>query len=104
MADRELREANGASASRHASPAEERAHTNATHIVVRCDARGTWMVNVDGKPVSEHADETAAEQAARRHARRIGDDSVIVRDRYHRAHAVGVSAAGGTADDPDRPR
>jgi hypothetical protein len=57
---------------------------------------------IDDDPVSEHADENAAERAARRHARRLGEDAVIVRDRYHRTHAVGVRPARGPSDDADR--
>lgn len=73
-----------------------------SHIVVRCDPRGTWRVSIDGSAVSEHPDENAAERSARRHARRIGEDAVIVRDRYHRTRAVGLRPAPGPSDDAHR--
>jgi uncharacterized protein DUF2188 len=48
---------------------------------------GTWFVQREGdhEPLSEHSSETAAEEAAARHA---GDAEVIVHDRYARLHVA----------------
>ena len=56
------------------------------------DDRATWRVYHAGAPVpvSEHANATEAERAAREHA-----DRVVVHHRYHRTHDAPASVDGG---------
>lgn len=55
---------------------------------VRAASRGGWLVVDEDRqaaPLSEHADATAAERAARRELQaRGGDGEVLVHDRYNR--------------------
>ena len=58
-------------------------------VHVRCGPHGEWFVQEgrDGDPISWHATETEAEQAAIAHLhRRGGGGHVFVRDRYDRVH------------------
>ena len=52
--------------------------------------RGAWVVRDDMErdPVSEHGDCTAATNAAREHARRFRDVTVLLHDRYGRVRPV----------------
>lgn len=52
--------------------------------------RGAWVVRDDAEhdPVSEHGDCTAATNAARDLARRIGEATVLLHDRYGRVRPV----------------
>jgi len=58
------------------------------HVVP--DARGRWRVFDDASPdsLSEHTSASAAEVAARRHARARGAQSILLHDRYGRTHTM----------------
>jgi hypothetical protein len=52
--------------------------------------RGSWVVREEAEPelVSEHADATAATNAARERARRFAEVTVLLHDRYGRVRRV----------------
>ncbi len=58
------------------------------HVVP--DERGGWHVRKDASepPLSDHTSATAAERAARRHARAVGAETILIHDRYARVRAV----------------
>ena len=61
-----------------------------TMLHVTSDERGLWRVFEDASPVplSEHTNATAAELAAWRLAGARHAESVVLHDRYGRAHAL----------------
>jgi hypothetical protein len=61
-------------------------------VQVRCGPSGEWFIQEGrhGDPLSWHANENEAEQAAIQHIRRSGGGHVFVRDRYHRVHGPHV--------------
>jgi hypothetical protein len=58
------------------------------HVVP--DERGGWHVRTDASqpPLSDHTSATAAERAARRHARVMGAEMILIHDRYARVHTA----------------
>jgi hypothetical protein len=61
-------------------------HHAAVHVTPGPDGR--WIVAAEegDRPLSEHADASAAVRAAARQAARRGDPEVLVHDRYHHIH------------------
>ena len=61
-----------------------------TPLHVHADRRGVWRVESEDEPhtLSEHASETQAERAAKRHAAETGAPEIVVHDRYDRVHSV----------------
>jgi hypothetical protein len=70
-----------------------------TSLHVIPDERGGWHVRTDGAEpsLSDHTSATAAERAARRHARTVGAETILIHDRYARVHATPVAGSAARA-------